>query len=133
MLVLLVASVFSLVDTDAAILPDVDQGSVWVDHRVPDLLNPSAVPGSKWCVQGLLLSVAVRVPEEFPPCGPDLWGGAGLSWVVKDGVAGWVKSGDRPVAECPSVAVTNVGKGDNPEEEAASLRMDEVDGADVRK
>jgi hypothetical protein len=72
--VLLVVSVFSLIDADVAILPDVDQGSVWADHPVPDLLNPSAVPGSKWCVQSLLLSLAVRVSVEFPPCGPDLLG-----------------------------------------------------------
>ena len=85
-----VASGFMLIDSDTSILPNVDQGSVWIDHRVPDLLNPSAVPGSKWHVQSLLLSLAVRGSEEIPPCGPDLRGGAGLLWVVEDGVAGWV-------------------------------------------
>lgn len=50
MSVLFVASGFTLIDSDASIFPNVDQGSVWIDHRVPDLLNPSAVPRSKWCV-----------------------------------------------------------------------------------
>jgi hypothetical protein len=50
MSVLFVAAGFTLIDSDASILPDVDQGSVWIEHRVPDLLNPSAVPRSKWCV-----------------------------------------------------------------------------------
>jgi hypothetical protein len=52
---------------------------------------------------------------------------------LEDGSAGWVEAGDCPVAECPAVAVTNVGKGGNPKEEAASLRMYELDGADIRK
>ena len=90
MSVLFVASGFTLIDSDASIFPNVDQGSVWVDNRVPDLLNPSAVPGSKWCVQSLLLSLAACGVEKFPPCRPDLWGWAGLLWVMDNGVVGWV-------------------------------------------
>lgn len=52
---------------------------------------------------------------------------------MKDGVAGWGLAGDRPVAEHPAIAMTNVGEGRNPEEETASLRVYKLDGANIRK
>ena len=91
MAVLLVASVFALVDTDASIRSYVDQGGVRVNHQIPNLLNSSAVPpGSEWGVQSVFRSLAVCRTEELPPYRPDLWGGVVLSWVVEDGGAGWV-------------------------------------------
>jgi hypothetical protein len=91
-----------------SLLPDVDEGCGWINHRVPYLFDAASIPPSEWSIELPFFGHTVFNSEESSPCSPDVRGWFVLMRVVEDGLAWVIIAISCPFADFSAAAVTDV-------------------------